>query len=407
MHRLVVALLLVAGCNSNPSSTDDGGPDLMVTYAGDLANYGLDLRLPGRDPTDHPPLFLMDFNGGPVIPKIEIWTVVWQGDEALGQRIDQFTKWMVESDDYWVHSLGEYGVGKGKAMGVIVIPNAAPATLDDSAFSPLIKNAIASALFPAPNSNTLFQFIVPPTTKSTLYGSAGCQEYGGYHSETRIAAGSMTLVPYAVNLQCSGFGGTSFDGLTEVVSHEASEVATDPHPFSRPAWVSPGEVAPQGGEVSDLCAGLSAAFTVQQDGGGDAGLVPTTYYVTRNWSNKAVEAHNLDPCQPLPPGKKFFNVAVDPIEIVIETDAKGNGVFAAEFKPFSFGDVGTIKWASNGSGGEGITIDPVSGSGLAGDTIKLIITVGPTAAAGTYPMRLLVQSQKSGQTQWVSPIIVK
>src|SRR5262249_5079436 len=153
----------------------------------------------------------------PVMSAMEVWTIVWTGDEALGNQTNVFNDWMLNSDDFWIASVGEYGIGKGVAKGVIVLPDTAPATLDDSAMGPMIKAHIADGTFPAPNAQTLYSFVIPKKTKQTMQGGVGCQDYGGYHSETRSASGSKTYVPYAVNLQCSGFGGvTPFDSLTEV-----------------------------------------------------------------------------------------------------------------------------------------------------------------------------------------------
>ena len=97
---------------------------------------------------------MVNNKGGAGLPAMEIWTIVWKGDRELGERVNTFHDWMLNSD-YWTQSLAEYGVGKGKAMGVIELPDAPPAALDDSAMSPLIKANIASGLFPQPDSNTL------------------------------------------------------------------------------------------------------------------------------------------------------------------------------------------------------------------------------------------------------------
>jgi hypothetical protein len=396
--RLAVLMLALAGCGAG-NLKQDAGPDFSEIR--DLAAV-LDLDYPVGDPTRHPEPHTMRFNGGPVLKNLESWTVVWQGDEQLGERIHRFTDWMVNSDEYWIDSLGEYGVGKGKAMGVIVLPSAPPATIDDSAFSGLIKSNIAGGLFPAPNVNTIFTFVIPVNTKSTLYGSRGCEDYGGYHAETRASQTSQLYVPYSVNLQCPGFGqGNQFDGLTEVVSHEISEKATDPHPFTRPAWVTGGY--PLGGEVTDLCAGIANTYTVVQDVA-DAGPTEFKYLVSRNWSNKAVKSGNTDPCQP-DLGLPWYNVALDPIEIHITQNEKGEGGSTAFLRPFAYGDVGIIKWQL-GLLGDGVIMSPSSGSSVAGDTFYVTFE-SKQAQPGTYPILLQVQSQRGPNTQWVSKLTVE
>src|SRR5947209_15279158 len=41
---------------------------------------------------------------GPVLNAPEVWTVVWQGDEALGDKVQKFMSWMLQSD-YWTQSV--------------------------------------------------------------------------------------------------------------------------------------------------------------------------------------------------------------------------------------------------------------------------------------------------------------
>lgn len=398
---LPLVSLLVFGCSSNVKN--NATSEDMAEVPVDMGPPPPDLSFPSRAATDHPPLIQMANNGGPVMKSMEVYTVVWQGDEALGQQVQDFLSWMMSSE-YYTGSLGEYGVGAGQAMGVIVIPAAAPATLDDSALSPLIKGYIADKTFPTPNENTVFSFVVPQSTQSTLYGSNGCQDYGGYHAETRVATGSNQFVPYAINLQCKGFGGDKpFDDLTDVISHEIAETATDGHPYTNPAYMADPSLAPLGGEVGDLCVGLSTTFDVTQNLG-DGG-VPTaeSYFVTRLWSNKAAAAGNADPCVPAPQGKPYFNVAVDPANIMI---AAGQTV-TAKIEPYAFGAVGTIKWSFEGQPGQGITISPDHGQGNAGDTFPLTVTAASNAQGGSYPVYLYVESQKGGVNQWMSAVNVQ
>jgi hypothetical protein len=414
MHRQVLRLLLplftlsAFGCDNGLTAPGDGVDMAQPVMVVDAAGDALDLELPKRDPTDHPPLITMDNYGGPTFSAMEVWTIVWKGDEALGDQINEFVNWDVQSDEYWIEAMGEYGVGKGKAMGKIVLPDAVPKTLDDSAVGPIIKAHIADGLFPQPNSQTVFSFIVPSNTQSTMFGASGCQEYGGYHSETRAATGSKTYVPYAINLQCGGFaGGTDFDSLTEVVSHELAETATDGHPFTKPGYVLNG--FPNGGENGDLCNGLSANFTVNiPSSDPDGGVAETkNYFVTRLWSNKAAKAGNMDPCEPMLPNHPYFNVGVNPADIQASVDPSGDTMVIGQFEPYAFGDVGLIKWQLQATIANGITITPEKGTAMAGDTIQFTITIGKNTQSGTYPIDLYTQSAKAGHNQWISTITVQ
>ncbi len=431
MHRLVarsllILPLLVFGCSDN--AVAPGGNDLATPLmVADMAGLDADMMLQGRDPTDHPPLLQMDYFGGTTFASMEVWTIVWAGDEALGARMNEFVDWAVQSDEWWLTAMKEYGVGKGKAMGVLVINAAKPATLDDTAVGPLIRAHIAGTVagdtqWPTPNANTVFAFMVPVTTHSTMFGAQGCTsggaggEYGGYHSETKIATGSKVYVPYAINLQCDGFAGnTLFDALTYVTSHELAETATDGHPQTKPAYVS--QSASQnglGGENGDLCNGLQNSYVASQ-AEPDAGTIDNTYFVTRLWSNAAAAAGNLDPCQPAPSNKPYFNVAVESSpameprtpDIMIQTDANGTAMVQAQFEPFAFGDVGSIKWSLQTDVGTGVTLVPTSGTANAGDTVRFMINVTKQAQPGGYPIDLFTQSAKGGHNQWTSSITIQ
>jgi hypothetical protein len=369
-----------------------------------------DLLLPRRDPTDHAPSVVLTKEGSSIIANPEVWTIVWSVDKDLGQQVQTFTDWMLNSNDFWVATLSEYGIGKGKAMGVLVINDAPPATLDDSAVAPLIKAHVADGSFPQPNANTIFSFLLPMATKSTMHSfggvSSGCTEYGGYHSYSRPLTGVKLNVPYAINLNCgAGFGGnTAFDSITEVVSHELSEASTDPVPGGG-YYVDPNLALPLGNEIADLCTDLSATFTVAHDAPDDGGVVEQTYFVNRNWSNKASLAGNQDPCQPVPADKPYFNVATSPTTFDIVHSTTDTVTAQGEFQPFAFGDVGEIKWQVYPLG-TGVTVSPSKGTAMAGDTIGFTISVTPKAQTGGYMFLIYAQSAKGGVQQWSSTSLI-
>jgi hypothetical protein len=396
---LAFAALMVVGCNNSDDTS------MMTMDQPDMTQPPPpDMSLPKRDPTNHPPLPTMTNYGGPTLTNPEVWTIVWQGDETLGVQTNVFIDWMLQSDEYWTTGTSEYGVGKGHGMGVITLPDAAPATLDDTAITAMIKAHIADGLFPQPDSQTILSFVVPRKTKQTMYGGTGCQEYGGYHSETRKVAGQSVYVSYAVNLQCAGGGLSGFNDLTLVVSHEIAEASTDPHPFTKPGYSN--DTAPLGGEDGDLCNPLSIKLTATFDLP-DAGSETSDYYLSRIWSNKNAVAGTSDPCVPVAPGTPYFNVAVDPYEIMTNVPAKGNSNTAmAKIEPYSFGDVGSIQWTLQGQPGTGITISPATGTANAGDTIMMTVTVDSTAMSGSYPVMFEAQSAKGGKNLWTSTLTV-
>ena len=292
------------GCGSTQATPlDMSVPRDLTPPPPDLTPPPPDLSPPPRDPKLHPPLPQMDSHGGPVIKAAEIWTVVWTGEESLGAQVNRFHAAMLKSD-YWVQSLGQYGVGAGIAKGVIVLPDRAPSAISDAAIESLISDIAQQPAYLS-NKNTMYALMIPANTKVTSqFAGSSCRDYGGYHSRTH------TNAVYSINVDCSG----SFDDLTVTLSHEAAEAATDPYPDSRPGWRS--DQFAQLGEVGDLCWVLDSAITDGSD----------SWRVTRLWSNEAAAAGDREPCVPADPGP-FFGMAVNPLSIDVITD--GNGVGTA------------------------------------------------------------------------------
>jgi hypothetical protein len=380
------AAATAAGCSGAGLESADGGNDFG--FARDIA-MPPDFALPGRPPTDHPPEIQMTNHGGGVITAMELYTIVWQGDEALGAQIDTFHQAMLTSE-YWTTRLGEYGIGAGTAKGVLVIPSAAPAQIDGSQIEQILSQNISSGAWPAPNANTVYSYIVPPTTIVTSFGAQGCSSFGGYHGET------SARVPYLVNLQCT----PSFGALTFVSSHEAAECATDPHTSSGPGWL-----ADWAGEIADLCVGTPWQITGPAPDGG----VGDTYTVTRLYSNAAAALGNVDPCGPNSPGVPYFGAALSPNEIDLFTDADGTGSVAVEVQPFAFGNVGKIRWTvilNFGLPAPGITPVPSGGVGVAGQTFPLTIKASAAAQLGSYP--IMIEADAAGYTNtWFGILTVQ
>jgi hypothetical protein len=296
------------------------------------------------DPHSHPnPSRLTNVGGVATLRAVELWTIVWQGMDAIGKQASDFNAWNVRSD-YWRDSMREYGVHSGRGGGLIVLTTPPPATLDDTEITPLIDGLIADGTLPKPNDQTVFSFVLSSDTKSTTpFGDTGCETYRGYHFETHNDDLNPALlhVPYEVNLQCPNKSGNiSFDDLTYTMSHENAETASDPHPATQPGWTT---VDFQ--EVGDLCNGLGDHFEVE----GECGAPKTTYWVTRLYSDRLAGLGGPhDPCVPHP-AEPFFGVALEPDndpKIVIDSD--GNGAGQLTLAPFAYGDLThtTLSWTA-------------------------------------------------------------
>jgi hypothetical protein len=378
-----------------------------VTAMADMADPGPDLSFPKRPPTDHPELPQVANLGGASIAAMEAYTIVWKGDEVLGQKTYDFLDAMLKSD-YWMNTLSEYGVGKGSSVKLIVLDDPPPAMLDDSGVKTLVKSLFAGGQVPAATPDMVLFFAFNPKTASTLQGGQGCVDYGGYHSETQTATGSGVYVSYAVNLQCPTSGpDPDFNDFTSTISHEAAEAATDAHPFTTPGWTN--QTNAIGGEIGDLCVGLETKLTVSPapDGGAPDSGAPVTYVVQRLYSQKVAASGDSDPCVPAPASHPYFNVGVEPRDITVSTDDTGKGTFMAKIEPYAFGDVGTLTWQLEGQPGPGIKVSPTQGTGDPGDTFALMVTVSGNAQTGTYPLMLVVKSPKGDYNQWFSSITVE
>ena len=139
----------------------------------------------------------------------------------------------------------------------------------------------------APDPQTIYAVFLPSGT--TFEGA--CTSYGGYHDEATSA--QMTEFSYALMPRCTPQAGTALDSLTSATSHELLEAATDPLPFSAPAWVKLDDEhfiwgRTPGGELGDMCEYVQLADQV----------LVGNFTVQRTWSNISAAAGH-DPCVPV------------------------------------------------------------------------------------------------------------
>jgi hypothetical protein len=210
---------------------------------------------------------------------------------------------------------------------------------------------------------------VPPPTTTVTDSLTGCVDFTGYHSHTAGASG----VAYSINLRCGGVAGQPIDELTDTISHEVAEAATDPEPRSGYADASPG-----GQEVGDLCEfGLDVGIDVPPDARAAMG--------------------NVEPCLPLAWDHPYWNVALDP-PIISEAPGASTSV-DARLDVYAYGEVGDIKWSASSSGAD---ISPSSGVAHAGDTIAVRVTPLQALRSGeVIEIDVLSESAKAGSQLWI------
>ncbi|MDB4965850.1 MAG: hypothetical protein JWN44_1539 [Myxococcales bacterium] len=368
---------------------------LSVVFAGGVVACGNSSSPPmpdmARAPTEHPPLWHIKYGGGPTQPAPEVYTVVWQGQEALGAEVADFNDWMLKSD-YWKNSLAEYGIGAGSSKGLIVLPMAAPDMLTDSGIQDLAKMLVSGNQV-VNGANTQIAF-VPPATTTVLFGTdTGCDVFAGYHRHINL--GGSTNIFYSVNLLCAGESGEPIDRASRVLSHEIAETATDP--LGPTGYVAEGPVAQ---EVSDLC-NFAAGLPV--DVAPDAmHPVARRYWVQRQYSGQAAVAGDKDPCIPVPWDRPYWNVAIDPETIPVAANATGVPV-TARLAVFAYGDVGLIKWVALSGDGR---VSPDHGEAHAGDTIPITITLS-NSDRGPHEFDVFAESEKAGGAAWFSYVTIQ
>jgi hypothetical protein len=386
--------------DAGPGSADLGGAaDLMQNP---------DLLPPDHDPKLHSAWPTFAATSQNTIQNAEIWTVVWKGDETIGQTVDKFTGWMLGSS-YWTTWGLEYGILAGKAMGVLVVPTAPPATFDDNAVETLLNKYLGTSGWPNPNTNTIISFVLDPNTQSSNGGGQGCTDYGGYHSMTQAG------VPYLINLQCPDPKTMmpSFDELTIVISHEAGEAASDPDGVQ-----NRGSTLFGGGEVGDMCLALDAKL---KSAAGD------TYDVSRLYSNAAALSGVVNPCLP-DDGPFFFGATVvstdktHPSRITVTRTPGGSGTAMFNVETFAYDpSVGPIVFAFTQDflpPGFSFTPDYLrrldssgmviggKGEAWAGTTIPMTVTVDATVQKGSYaPMLFAVTTDGRLNIYWPTFVV--
>jgi hypothetical protein len=246
---------------------------------------------------------ITDF-GGPRMTAPTVIPITYAGDPLVAQIEDAVAS--IGCTDYWHSVVSEYGIGDAVSGTPVHLPDAAPATIDDKDIASFLVQQIDDEApgFPRPEGQTLYVFFYDDSTTVTESTSSpiqkSCTDFGGYHSETKLADG--TPVVYAIVARCAqwsasfGVADPSADELasvTGVLSHEMVEAATDPRIFTAPAlyltdtnhfaWVYQSL-----DEIADLCSAQDDSWFVPSD---------LPWYVTHVWSNRAAAA-GQSPCAP-------------------------------------------------------------------------------------------------------------
>ena len=267
-----VALMLLA-CSGGGDSSDAGADVVYGHHYPDAALFEAEaaVKTPWNRLTKH---------DGTVLANAH-YRAIYIGTEGVDSAtsFDSYLEWLLTSQDYWGTWLPQYGVGYGTFDGFTRIDTATfftPGMIQngfvnwialDQRIAQIIhqvpSDAGASDADPDASTSTLptiphadaYVFFLPDGVNVDLGNNEStCAQAGGYHDFDGQE-------PYAIIPPCGRY--------RLVVSHELTEMATDPIPGR--GWYSDPDINSSGGEIGDLCNQLTSVDGQQ---------------VTMLWSNK-------------------------------------------------------------------------------------------------------------------------
>ncbi|MFI5138082.1 MAG: hypothetical protein ACHQIM_09655 [Sphingobacteriales bacterium] len=231
----------------------------------------------GSGPGLHPNF---GYQGGPIIPNPQVYTI-YLGDwtslanVARANNLDQFITDLMNSD--YMNMLSQYGTGStGTFVQRVIIPNANNSLLRAD-LDTILQNAIDTNKIPEPTNPSNAYIVIfddamgmndVPT--NNILCEANNDNAFGFHDVYNTNAHNnlfFAIIPGLTNTcltnSCPGNDGgcslhlaqTQEQRQTQVISHEFTEMITDP--LNNSAWVEP-FVAENG----DICNGNSGNITV-------------------------------------------------------------------------------------------------------------------------------------------------
>lgn len=220
------------------------------------------------------------YYGGPVIAHAKVYAVFW------GDNVDAETKskigpffanmldstymdWLSEYDTNGTAVDGRAGtkqhIGRGTFAGTKTIhPANASTSLADADIQKELDDQIAAGNLPPADDDSLYMIYFPKGISISIEGQRSCSSFCAYHEgfkSPRNGQGTYYGVMPVCGFGC-GFGGSAFDSLSIVSSHECIEAVTDPFPTpgDKPAYPQAWNDA-GGQEIGDLCADGSSTIT--------------------------------------------------------------------------------------------------------------------------------------------------
>jgi hypothetical protein len=238
----------------------------------------------------------LSYYGGPVISNIQVVVVYWGANvnSEIIAKIPGFYQGVTNSA--YFDLLSEYstditpvgggsGTNQSIGRGSFVQATTITPTIGDCPPSCNITDAqiqneligqITAGKLPGPeydsdgNDNTEYAIYFPPGASIDLNGSFSCQQFCAYHNTATYNSKDLGygIFPDVYTGGCSlggCGGGSAFQNLTSVSSHELAETVTDvavglASTLAPPlAWYDP---SANNGEIGDICNAQQASITV-------------------------------------------------------------------------------------------------------------------------------------------------
>lgn len=225
------------------------------------------------------------YNGGPVIQSPEVYTSFWGAtwsDAAHTQRVqrlNQFIQDLLNSE--FMNILSQYGVGAGAGQAGRFVKSVffanVPAQLNNGIIAQTIQAAIDAGTLPEPlstHNNIALMIYLDEKTTVNQPGIHFCQpgQDFGFHSffvttarNEFYYAVAPALDDACIQTTCDGatdcsltLSQTQEQRLTQVTSHEFTEMCTDPK-------LGSGWFGTTSEEAGDICNGQSGTITVGQN----------------------------------------------------------------------------------------------------------------------------------------------
>ncbi|MFT3764420.1 MAG: hypothetical protein QM820_02715 [Minicystis sp.] len=299
---LLCAFSLPACGGGGVTGTGGGSSSATGTGGGDPGTGGAGTG-GGFMTAEHTALPKVITFGGPVLKTPKVQAIVYASDPKADD-IDAFLAELAATS-YWGEATAEYGVGALQILPTIKRPESPPAKLTDTQLSQDLaaQTSGASPAWGAADPSTIYLFVLPQGTVIDAGGEC-CTDYDGYHDEATVGA---IKVPYGIVCSCPGLDGPGVNDVQQVtvaMSHELVEAATDPLPFSDPAYAQTDDpnviwTLITGGETADMCEFDADSFVIPKG---------SKYMVQKSWSNAAAAA-GKEPCIPATEGAPFFGVS--------------------------------------------------------------------------------------------------